>query len=86
MEIRVIELYPKEAKCKICRKLHYINEYLPFYEDKIIEDFEKTDKWAGQAVCHECYMKYEREELNHLKADDEFYEYIERIESEYVKT
>lgn len=83
--IRIIELWPKETNCQICWKLHYMDEYLPFYEDKIV-DPEKTDNWAGQSVCHECYEKYERGELNHLKADDEFHKYIERIESEYVKT
>ncbi len=44
LKISIIDLWPKETNCQICWKLHCIDEYLPFYEDKIV-DPEKIDKW-----------------------------------------
>lgn len=55
--IQVINLTPIEANCVICWAPHYLEHWLPMYEDHIV-DIDKTDEWAGQPVCPRCYEEY----------------------------
>jgi len=52
--ILIIELDHPWTNCTICNKETPIGYSIPMYEGKKV-DTTKTDEWAGQAVCKECY-------------------------------